>query len=85
MAALFRPVRQSAQRLVDRRFNRSHYEAAKVIEGFSVRARQETDLDALTAELLTVAALTMQPTHASLWLRPPAASAQAPASAANLP
>jgi hypothetical protein len=85
MAALVRPARRSTQRLVDRRFNRSHYQAAKVVEGFSVRARQETDLDALTAELLRVATLTLQPTHVSLWLRPPAASDRALSSAADLP
>jgi hypothetical protein len=74
MAALFRPARRRIQQAVDRRFNRSHSEAAKVIEGFSVRARQETDLEALTTELPTVADLTLQPTHDPLWLQPRAAA-----------
>jgi hypothetical protein len=70
VAAAFQPLRRGIQRAVDRRFNRRHYDAAATIEAFAVRLRQQVDADALTAELLALVDQTMQPTRASLWLRP---------------
>jgi hypothetical protein len=71
VAALFRPARRRVQQVVDRRFNRRRYDAAKTIDAFAVRLRDQVDLDTLSAELLTVVDQTMEPTMAWLWLRPP--------------
>ena len=76
IAALFNPLRRWVQALVDRRFYRRKYDAAKTLATFNSRLRAEIDLDSLSDEVLGVVRETMQPEHSSLWLRPHGANAK---------
>jgi uncharacterized membrane protein YidH (DUF202 family) len=70
VAALFQPLRQRVQAAVDRRFNRRRYDSDRTADAFSIRLREELDLQTLNTELLTVVNETLQPVSVSMWLRP---------------
>jgi hypothetical protein len=85
VAALFQPARRRIQRVVDRRFNRRHHDAARTVEAFSTRLRDHIDLDTVTAELVTVVDQTMEPTMVQLWLHPALGGPQRPSTQAMRP
>jgi hypothetical protein len=71
IAAIFQPLRHRIQRIIDRRFYRSKYDAAKIIANFNSTLQEELDLNTLSEHLVAVVQETMQPAHVSLWLRQP--------------
>jgi hypothetical protein len=68
--ALLQPIRRRVQEMVDRHFDRSRYDAARMVDSFADRLRDQVDLDAVRSDLMAAVHHTMSPTHASLWLRP---------------
>ena len=76
-AALFNPLRLRVQHSVDRRFNRSRYDAEAIVTAFTLRLRDAVDLDTVRDELLAAVDGAVQPAHASVWIRPPAQRSRA--------
>ena len=71
-AALFTPLRQRIQRMVDRQFNRARYDADRAIAAFAARLQDAVDLDAVSADLTAVVQAALEPAHVSVWVsRPP--------------
>jgi hypothetical protein len=70
VAALFNPLRGRVQRIVDRRFNRARYDAERMVAAFATRLRDAVDLDAVQADLLDTVKSAVEPTHATIWIRP---------------
>jgi hypothetical protein len=75
-AALFNPLRQRVQRLVDRRFNRARYDAQTTVDAFTAQLRDAVDLDAIRNELVHAVDRSLQPSHATLWIKPPSSHAR---------
>ena len=75
-AALFTPLRSRVQRLVDRRFNRTRYDADQTVSAFAARLKDAVDQDAVRADLLGVVHRALEPTHAAVWVRPDASRGQ---------
>ena len=69
-AALFNPLRHRIQHIVDRRFNRAHYDAEALVAAFGTRLRDEVDVDTVLSELANAAGRSLQPAHVSVWIRP---------------
>ena len=75
-AVLFNPLRLRVQRLVDRRFNRAHYDAEATVTAFRLRLRDTADLETVQRELLRAVDRAVEPAHTSLWIRPPGTSSR---------
>ena len=73
-AALFTPIRNAAQRLIDRRFNRAGYDAEATVAAFSARLRDAVDLETVRLDLLSVVSRAVEPAHAAIWISPVRAS-----------